>query len=301
MHIIIVTYTGDRIFIEIEQTDTIQVLKDKIKNFLKITDHTPRLVFNGRDLDDSTLVSSYNIRKESVINMNGTQRGGVSIPLSFYTSNDIPLPEEPTPETDYNYRYDKNEDGRPFVSFKPITNKSKIPYYDEITRQPYHHGVSDEDKVWISKYTSKDYRRLKAQSYILNPDDHHMRFLKGLYLACWCSFQTDLPDIVYHICYLTDTSFDWYDIGMVFYTPAFVSTSRKNNLPWFGNCQWVISLSKGKRHHAVDVMELSNHRSEEEILISCCTKFKVVGKERLLNDQKFKYKVFLEYLDLEDE
>jgi len=83
---------------------------------------------------------------------------------------------------------------------------------------------------------------------------------------------------------------------MIFYSPAFVSTSTKDDLDWAGNTKWEITLQKGKRHHVVNVKSMSQHSDEDEILLSCCTRFKVLAKHE--DYQEFKYYVYLEYLDL---
>jgi len=198
-------------------------------------------------------------------------------------------------EVKSNWEYDQHNE-KDFVSFKPILDKSVIPFYDEVTQQTYHHGITDDDRTWINHYTGSAYKRLKVQSYVLNPDEEHKKFLKGLYMACWAAYQQNLPFKVYHILTVTDLSFSWYEEGMIFFTPAFISTSKKQDLKWAGNCKWEISLSKGNRHHAVDVKEMSEYPDEDEILISCCTRFKVISKHRDYNG--FAYYIYLEYLDI---
>jgi len=84
---------------------------------------------------------------------------------------------------------------------------------------------------------------------------------------------------------------------MIFYTPAFVSTSTNADLEWSGNCKWEITLQKGKRHHVVDVKTVSLHPEEDEILLSCCTRFKVLSKSKI-DEPPFEYYIRLEYLDL---
>jgi len=297
MQLFIETHTGQRILVDIEFTDKVLTLKDTIRSQLKLESNLPiRLVFNGRDLEDDHPLTDYTIKRESVIRMAITQCGGYSL-----LKDDVEKLAKP--ETLAVLKKDKRVveetgiDGISFFSFKPITDKNQIPFYQEVTKQSYHHQLTEEDKKWITEYTGDRYKKLKVQSYVLDPDEDHKAFLKGLYMACWASFQTDLPFTVYHICRLTELSFSWYEEGMIFYTPAFVSTSRRDDLEWKGNCKWEITLTKGNRHHAVDVKEWSQYPTEDEILISCCTRFKVISKCQ--NHQNKKYYVYLEYLDVE--
>jgi ubiquitin C len=290
MHIFVVLHTGNRIIVEVEHSDSVSVLKNEISKLLKLPYH-PRLAFIGQELDDNKPLTYYKIQRESVVHMMVKQKG-YSIPLNIV----IEHTEKTTLMKNTNWEFDINEKGKSFISFHPITDKSMIPFYDEVTQQSYHDGLNQADKKWINLYTGNKYKRLKVQSYTLDPDQEQLEFLKGLYLACWVAVQHNLPFKVYHICNLTEKSFSWLEEGMEFYTPAFLSTSRNENLPWPGNCKWDITLTKGKRHHAVDVKEMSQHPTEDEILISCCTRFRVISKET--NHKDFDYYVYLEYLDL---
>jgi len=236
-------------------------------------------------------LTHYKIQRESVVHMMVKQKG-YSIPLNIVLENTT---DKAILIKNTNWEFD-NEKGKSFMSFRPITDQSVIPFYDEVTQQSYHADLNKEDKKWINLYTGNKYKRLKVQSYTLNPDEEQLEFLKGLYLACWVAVQPNLPFKVYHICNLTEKSYSWFEDGMIFYTPAFVSTSKNENLPWPGNCKWEIILTKGKRHHAVDVKSMSQHPTEDEILISCCTRFKVLSKHT--NHKDFDYYVYLEYLDL---
>jgi len=259
----------------------------------------PHLVFLSQELEDHLPIQHYNIQRESVIYTNCKQRGGYSIPNN-QAYKEIIEENKTVLASGKNWINDQDKEGNLYISFKPITDKEMIPFYNEVVNQTYHHGLTEDDEEWIRKYTDSAYKRLKVQSYILQPDEDHLLFLKGLYLACWGAYQKDLPTTVYHICNLTDQSYDWYKEGMIFITPAFVSTSKKSNLNWSGNTQWEISLTKGKRHHAAYVKAMSVYPSEEEVLISCCTRFIVLSKREGVKEEKerFAYYIKLEFLDL---
>jgi len=277
--------------VEIEHSGFVSELKEIITKQLELT-ASPRLVFTGRELEDNQRLSYYKIQRESVVHMMGKQTGGYSIPLSTVLEN---VGDKTVLTKNTNWEFD-NENGKSFVSFKPIYDTAGIPFYDAVTKQTYHNGLNNEDRTWINQYTTSKYKRLKVQSYILDPDEEHIKFLQGLYLACWVAVQSNLPFKVYHVCNVTEKSYSWYEENRVFYTPAFISTSRKEDLKWPGNCKWEITLTKGNRHHAVDVKEMSAYPDEDEILISCCTRFKVLSKHK--DHKGYAYYIYLEYLDV---
>jgi len=155
----------------------------------------------------------------------------------------------------------------------------------------------DREDTAIFKYTGpEDYKELKVKSYLLQLDDEQKKFLKELYLEVWGIYQKNLPTMVYHICTLSDLSYSWYEVGMEFITPAFVSTSTKKDLKHEGNCKWEITLKPGMRERVAFVKEWSQYKSEEEVLICCCTRFKVISKQRV-NEGKILYHICLDYLD----
>jgi len=290
---IFVVLLGKKHLIEEEVEDTCKVLE--LKNIImkeRSLGYLPELVFNSRQLEDHQPLSFYNIKRESSVEVKGKQKGA-SIPVGTVAKHGD---SRMLTTTNANWQFD-SENGKNFISVRPITDKSQIPFYDEVTQQSYHQGLNQSDRDWINQYTGPSYERLKVHSYILKPDINQKTFLKGLYLACWAAVQSNLPSKVYHICYLTETSFSWFEEGMVFYTPAFVSTSSNPNLKWKGNCKWEITLTEGMRKHVVDVKTMSQHSDEDEILISCCTRFKVVSKHLDENDPKFDYYIYMEYLD----
>jgi len=290
---IFVILLGKKHIIEEEVEDTCKVSElRKIIMKEHSLEYLPDLVFNHRQLEDHQPLSFYNIKRDSSVEVKGKQKGA-SIPLGTVVkhSNGTMLTT-----TNSNWQFD-SQNGKHFISYRPITDKSLIPFYDVVTQQQYHQGLNRRDKRWINHYTGPSYERLKVHSYTLKPDAVQLDFLKGLYLACWASVQTNLPSKVYHICYLTETSFSWFVEGMEFYTPAFVSTSKDPNLKWKGNCKWEITLNEGKRDHVVDVKTMSQHPDEDEILISCCTRFRVLSTDLLANDPQFNYYIRMEYLD----
>ncbi len=61
--------TGKTVSIVVEDTDTIQDIKEKILQQEQIPVDQQRLVFGGRELENSKLLSQYNIQNESTLHL----------------------------------------------------------------------------------------------------------------------------------------------------------------------------------------------------------------------------------------
>ena len=183
MKITIKTLLGKEIFLEVEPSDKIETIKDRIKDIVGFPPYMQRLFLNGAQLNDELTISNYKNIDKSIIHMIPRLKGGGEIDK---VKNEIKNFFIEKNNEDKNLKESKKEDDIPFSNNISINNEeNNIIDSNNLINQSEVNNIS-ESNININTEKKDDFNKIinkdNDKKEIVDEDFFSEKYLKRIEL-----------------------------------------------------------------------------------------------------------------------